>query len=149
MARPVGRRKSCSLLPSDDAFKILDKVAMGATTLDTRNRAGLAGAKIIADEVNARAPYDPDRKEGAHLKGSYRAEIYTKKGPSNAFVKGDYRKNSPNYAPHAHLVEYGTAKAKAKPHFRPAIKTKSGEAQRAIEAELIRTAQEMLGMKFE
>jgi hypothetical protein len=73
------------------------------------------GARVLHRSMVDRAPYNPRRKRGTHLRDA----IFIGLGPpeyANVLVGVNIRK-----APHAWLVEYGSRIWSGKPYFRPAI----------------------------
>jgi len=89
------------------------------------------GARILYRSMVDRAPYNPRRTHGTHLRDA----IFIGLGPpeyANVLVGVNMRK-----APHAWLVEYGSRIWSGKPYFRPAIQLLGeyvlGMIQRGIE----------------
>ena len=85
-----------------DLAKVLARVkrvgaAVGTAQLVSAFR---AGAEVIRDEMETRAPAGPTR----NLKGSPAVEVEASVAGVSAKIGPDTRK-----APHAHLVEFGTA----------------------------------------
>lgn len=76
-----------------------------------------AAGRRLRDRARANAPYDTGRKKGTHLRDA----IFVDRGDGNkpnVLVGVRY---FPNGAPHAHLVEYGSARNSGHPYMRPAI----------------------------
>jgi len=79
----------------------------------------MVAAMTVRNEIRSRAPYDPKRKQGTHLRDA----IFAGRGQPEKDPKGPSVLFGVNYkrAPHAHLLEYGTVKMSAKPYFRPGV----------------------------
>lgn len=89
----------------------------------------LQGAQRTAGAARAKAPYDPKRRPrtrrtrkgelvpNVHLRDAIVAKTLKRRGrdPAPAIAAVDRK-----LAPHAHLLEYGTAKMAARPFLRPA-----------------------------
>lgn len=88
------------------------------------------GARVIVESQKRLAPYDPNRTKGIHLRDGIRFKKMrrTNKG-SLGFTIGTLTRE----VPHAHLIEYGTVKQRARPFFLPGYLT----ARRAAEVEII------------
>lgn len=90
----------------------------------------LKAAKIIKASAWGRAPRGPT----GNLQRGIRAKVLKRNdfnNPAPAMVGIDFR-----VAPHAHLVEFGTIHAAARPFFRPAVDQKGPEAIKMVEREL-------------
>ena len=87
-----------------------------------------AAGRRLRDRARANAPYDPGRKKGIHLRDAIFVDWGEENKP-NVLVGVRYGlADLTGYgiipgtgAPHAHLVEYGSARTSAHPYMRPAI----------------------------
>jgi HK97 gp10 family phage protein len=82
----------------------------------------LGSAKIISDEIKQRAPRGPT----GNLKKACKPKKWKTFGDYRTIVLAVVDRK---IAPHAHLVEYGHAKAPAHPFFRPAVDAKTNAAR--------------------
>lgn len=97
------------------------------------------GARVLYRSMVDRAPYNPRRTRGTHLRDA----IFIGPGPpqyANVLVGVNMRK-----APHAWLVEYGSRIWSGKPYFRPAIQLLGGYVLGMIQRKL----QDLLEQKWE
>ena len=101
-----------------------------AQTPDRIEAASRKSAEIIRDEAERRAPQGPTGKlkEAQVVKALNRGTNY-----ASVIAAVDRA-----IAPHAHLVEEGTAHSAANPFFRQAVMAKSGQAYRTFKDELNR-----------
>ncbi len=95
----------------------------------------LQAAEVIAEDARQRAPVESGR-----LKRAIQAKRW-KRGKSESVVLAAVDR-SKNGAPHAGLVEFGTSRTAAKPYFRPAVESKSGESRRILEQGLRQLVEE-------
>jgi HK97 gp10 family phage protein len=89
------------------------------------------GGEIVADVIKREAPYDPNRKEGIHLRDA----IFVgggKQDKPDVLVGVNLRK-----APHGLLVEFGTTKKQPNPFFRRGVAQSGNAAAEHIERGLI------------
>jgi HK97 gp10 family phage protein len=126
--------------------EIVDKLAaiVDAPTAREAKEVYYEGGKILADQARANAPYDPDRKKGTHLRD---AIFVTRGDESKPDVLVGVRYNQPRGAPHGHLLEYGTAKMKAQPFFRPAMTQTGRVIASTIKTGLLRVIEKSAAKK--
>ena len=80
------------------------------------------GAKTLRDEAKDLAPFGATRKRGVHLRDAiFAAEGDPSKDARGPNVIAGVNRRADRGAPHAHLVERGTARMPARPFWRPAI----------------------------
>lgn len=96
----------------------------------------LAGGRVLRDEARRRAPFDPTRTTGTHLRD---AIIHTRGrwDPANPSIVVMVRRRRRG-APHAHLLEYGTRRMQARPFMRPAVAVVGGRIVEQIARDLAR-----------
>lgn len=97
------------------------------------------GARVLYRSMVDRAPYNPRRRRGTHLRDA----IFIGLGPpeyANVLVGVNMRK-----APHAWLVEYGSRFWSGRPYFRPAIELLGDVVMGMIQ----RGVEQLLGQKWE
>mgnify|MGYP001609833769 CR=1 FL=1 len=87
---------------------------------------------VVKDEVRSRAPYNPKRKKGTHLRDA----VFVSEGDPSKWPGGPniLVGVSAKKAPHRHLVEYGTAKMAAKPYWRPGMRAAQEGVARTLKA---------------
>ena len=144
-------------------FAMLDKLPAEIHSKAIRP-AAQAGAQVLYDEVRTRVPVSGNghwfygsaakaapkgqKKQHAYWfnAGSLRKAIYQKHVPEKS-VDGthvyhiSWRKTGPDAVPYGFMVEYGTARAPARPFLRPAYEAKK---QAALDA-----ADKVLGQKLD
>jgi len=109
----------------EELLKQVENIA-SSLSHDVMEKASVEAADIITQEVQNRAPQGPT--------GNLKRSPITKKLPRRwdlpALVLSaiDYR-----IGPHAHLLEFGTSRMRARPFFRPAVQSKAKEALDRIE----------------
>ena len=95
----------------------------------------LKGAESIADAVRQRTPIGPT----GNLRRSITAKTLRRHGfsaaPSLAAINF-------KLGPHAHLLEFGTVKMKARPFFQPTAESKLPEVSEQIINDLLRVTEE-------
>jgi HK97 gp10 family phage protein len=108
--------------------------ATGARMKEVYYEAGV----IFRDEARTRAPFDPKRKKGTHLRDA----VFVSRGPAHlpdVLVGVRY---FPQGAPHGHLVEYGSATREAHPFIRPAAVAVGPRVAEKISSGLIQIVDE-------
>lgn len=130
---------------------------------NTLRRALRKAAQPIHDLARSNAPYDPDRKQGTHLRdsifilakvrnltglkefgetlhgGGTREEAVSALRTARREAGGGESRAEVSVgtsAPHAHLVEFGTVKMSAEPFLRPAWDATKDQALALISTEL-------------
>lgn len=115
---------SVNLQPTIDTLDNLQELVKGLSYREIQHAAA-EGAEVIAEEARRRVP----RKTGL-LKENIVVRTEKRGRPVHAYVGVIYGLGG---APHAHLVEYGTARGgKPHPFIRPAMSAKKQEAQKVI-----------------
>ena len=96
---------------------------------DDLRAALLPAAKILYEDAFRRAPYDPGREKGTHLRDALFIDAREHKaGQTDVLVGVNHRK-----APHAHLFELGwSRKPEGIPYLRPAAVAKRDLIMRAV-----------------
>ena len=114
-------------LTGADVIKTRFKILAGKVDSRQMESRMVAAADVITEKARQKAPLG---KTG-NLRRGIRSGRFRKKriGQPAAFSAIDYR-----IAPHAHLVEYGTRFAAAKPFFRPAVDSSRGEVAAIIKS---------------
>ena len=107
--------------------------------IDELRKACNQGAKLISDKASQLAPKGPGKPAkgyfGGRLKRSlvYREMPYKETSPIVSIAAVDRK-----VAPHAHLVEFGTSKARPHPFFRPAYRAAAGKVKEILTAAMKR-----------
>lgn len=113
-------------------FRNIDLVGKVPATKEAKavfHKAGL----VVRKYARYYAPYDPERKKGTHLRDA----ILVSDGPrvfTDVLVTVRYKRPG---APHAHLLEFGTVKMRARPFMRPAASTAKSEVETIIRKEIL------------
>jgi HK97 gp10 family phage protein len=119
--------------------KNLTRLARLAFEDQTKKMYARAAWKIV-QRAKALAPYDAKRKKGTHLRDA----ILVSPGPrhyTNVLVAVRYKRPG---APHAHLVEFGTARWSGHPFLRPAVSSTQAEVQTEIEVGFLQLMHDVL-----
>ncbi len=101
----------------DGIKELQDKIRAAQRFAESRKfkSALMEAARPLFEDMRRRAPYNPKRKRGIHL----REAIFLGPGDPDypdVLVGVNQRK-----APHARLLEYGTRRMAPRPYFRPAV----------------------------
>lgn len=116
----------------NELFRNLDLVGKVPNTKAAKavfHKAGL----VVRKYARFYAPYDKKRKKGTHLRDA----ILVSDGPlafTDVLVTVRYKRPG---APHAHLLEFGTVRARAYPFMRPAASTAKGEVAEMLKKDVL------------
>lgn len=112
----------------------LERIVDAATGREMKQVYYAAG-KEFRDEAKTLAPFDPERKEGTHLRDAIFVS-WGKDEEPNVLV--GVRTSGESSAPHAHFLEYGWEDGEAQPFMRPAAAAAAPRITKIIGGGLIK-----------
>ncbi|MDZ7863381.1 HK97-gp10 family putative phage morphogenesis protein [Acidovorax sp.] len=147
-------------------FARMDTIKVGA--VEAARPAAQAGAQVLHDEVERRAPVGTEAEHYFYGKAAARAAKGDKKAKAYLFTRGNLKAAVYQYfnkrlsgngravysiavnrqkAPYADMVENGTSRAAAQPYLRPAYDAASGRAVKAAKSTWARLVKKASGSK--
>lgn len=127
--------------------EILHRISavMNAVTAREAKQVYYDAAERLRDRARANAPYDSKRTRGWHLRDAIFVDWGAENKPTVLVGVRYGLTDLAGYgiipgtgAPHAHLVEYGSARSSARPYMRPAISQEAGAIASDIKRGLLK-----------